>query len=353
MKCEQCGEKINLRSGKSANFCPSCGNKVETQSSMSIFDNVESALRHIVENFGTDVLLGSRVIPLFNDLTHSQLKDEMVLIKMFSDSGVLECLKEAMLKPMSEQKLSIKRAKSKLPKFVQNSKDVDIMLHSYGAALGWQLPKPETAPSQPQSTSIRTSSGTEIAPKVGSIHIFSNINWRVLAIENKKALLISEEILEHRKYNVNVDKKGITWGDCMLRKYLNDEFYNSLGEAKSAIDLTRNMTPNNPWYGTLGGASTIDNIFVLSLDEVCRYFGDSTANLREKGSTGNEYFLNDSNDSTRVAYHGNKGDLWWLRSPGLNANCVAAVYDNGWIGVAGYGAQHDDGGVRPALWLNL
>ena len=203
------------------------------------------------------------------------------------------------------------------------------------------------------------SNNVSVYPSVGSIIKFADIDWRVLSVENNKALFISEKILEKRPYNV--EDKGITWENCTLRKYLNNEFYNKLGAAKSAIAETRNSNPSNPWYGTAGGNATTDRVFLLSLDELVKYFGDSgdLANKRRKDNKCNNdsdgIFVCDQYNSARIANYRNEGALWrwWLRSPGYLGSCAAYVYDDGDVVVGGTAVNSDSGGVRPALWLNL
>ena len=186
--------------------------------------------------------------------------------------------------------------------------------------------------------------------EIGSIYQFANIDWRVLDIQNNKALLISEKILEKRPYNVEYE--DITWEKCNLREYLNGEFYNKLGTAKSAISETRNSNPNNPWYETLGGNATTDKVFLLSLDEVCRYFGDSTTELRNVRK--DDWYFSDKNNPNRIAKDGNQNACWWwLRSLGYNSFTAAVVDDDGFVYVRGFIVFNDSGGVRPALWLNL
>ena len=84
-------------------------------------------------------------------------------------------------------------------------------------------------------------------PAINQRITLAGIDWRVLAVENNKALLISEKTLEERPYNV--EPKDITWEHCTLRQYLNGEFYNKLGDVKSIIAETHNNNPNNPWHG--------------------------------------------------------------------------------------------------------
>jgi hypothetical protein len=208
-------------------------------------------------------------------------------------------------------------------------------------------------------------------PRIGSTYSFAGYDWRVLDVKNNRALLISEKVLEERPYH----RPGgeITWEQCTLRKYLNEEFYNKLGVAKSAIVETRINNPKNQWYDTMGGNATIDKLFLLSLDELVKFFGDSgdLLNKRRKNCYGkvknDGRFIVDSYDSARIAKDGRGRVLkWWLRSPGLNSSHAANVNLNGSVSVSGvdvdvdfdldYGLDFDKFfycGVRPALWLNL
>ncbi|MCL2079199.1 MAG: DUF6273 domain-containing protein [Oscillospiraceae bacterium] len=185
----------------------------------------------------------------------------------------------------------------------------------------------------------------------------AGIDWRVLAIDNNKLLLISERILENRAYHKY--DSYITWEDCQLRKYLNGEFYNKLGAARAAIAETYNSNPKNPWYGTNGGNATTDKVFLLSLDEVVKYFGDSgdLANKRRKDGSGNlksdGYYVGDQYNRARIAKLDNEANWWWLRSPGRLSSTAAGVNNGGGVDVDGYDVDYDRSGVRPALWLNL
>jgi hypothetical protein len=185
----------------------------------------------------------------------------------------------------------------------------------------------------------------------------AGIDWLVLDNQGGKVLLISEQVLEERPYH----KEGgdITWEKCSLRKYLNDEFYNRLGAVKGAVAETRNIDSDNPWYGTRGGNSTTDKVFLLSLDEVVRYFGDSgdLKNKKRKNYDGklesDGWYVHDRFNSARIAKD-KKGAAcwWWLRSPGYGSDRAAGVNYGGRVGVDGV-FVYGDIGVRPALWLNL
>lgn len=199
--------------------------------------------------------------------------------------------------------------------------------------------------------------------QVGDKIVFCSYDWRALDIKNDRALIITECIIEQRPYHDAY--KDITWGDCSLRKYLNGEFYDTFSTVnKSRIIPVLNKNPNNQWYGTYGGADTHDSIFLLSLDEVCKYFGDSTFKLYNKGKNQRYWFeRKDENNNNRLArLQGSEWCWWWwLRSPGrVNIKAAYIWGTDGGIGIQGNNILKGNisdgkctGGIRPALWLKL
>jgi len=209
-------------------------------------------------------------------------------------------------------------------------------------------------------------------PSVGSMIDFGGHKWLVLDVQGSNALIISEQILEQRDYH------GFYWEKCSLRSYLNGEYYNNkfTAEEKARIIETRNSNPPNPWYGTTGGAETIDKIFLLSLDEVVKYFGDSGDLKNKKRKKADEekstvdvdkgiydivtfespdgHLLNDKYNQARIAKEADgKQWFWWLRSPGEDPSSAVIVLYDGEVNVEGFGVLDDDVGVRPALWIKI
>jgi hypothetical protein len=185
----------------------------------------------------------------------------------------------------------------------------------------------------------------------------------VLAVEDGKALIITDKIIGFRVYHNTW--LSITWANCELRKYLNGDFYDSFSEADRArIAETRNVNKNNQhWNNTPGGADTTDKIFLLSLEEVVEYFGDSgqLANM-----PSDALYIDDSFNNARIAYAAKAHTFswgetvsagtawnWWLRSPGGSPNIAAFVGSDGHVGVYGSYVVDASYGLRPALWLNL
>jgi len=190
--------------------------------------------------------------------------------------------------------------------------------------------------------------------QVGEIIAFDRFNWRILDVQDNMALIITEEIVEQRAYHSKY--KDTIWPDCEVRNYLNGEFYDRFDETnKSRILETAIKNMDNPWYGTKAGNESQDKIFLLSLDEVCRYFGDSTEKLYNRGN--NRYWKkNDENNRKRLARFAAAHSCWWwwLRSPGRHNRLAAYVHGtDGCVGVNGNNVTNGGGGIRPAMWIKI
>lgn len=170
-----------------------------------------------------------------------------------------------------------------------------------------------------------TSNGTE------------EIEWLVLAKENNKILVISDKVLDAKQYN-NEIKGNTTWEQCSIRKWLNDSFLNTAfsKEEMALIQSTTVSADKNPQYSTNPGNATTDKVFLLSINEVKKYFNDFHA--RECALTA------------YAKAHG--AALWWLRSPG-SPYSAAFVYPTGALIYNGESVKVSYGGVRPALWIDL
>jgi len=228
---------------------------------------------------------------------------------------------------------------------------------------------PETALLPLLSKLLNSSIDSILMPfdiEIGDLINFGNYQWRVLDIDGNKALIITEHVIETRAFHSvsDIDNK-VTWQYSDMRKYLNGEFYNSFSEteqAKIAETVVSNL--DNPWYGQTQYLDTLDKIFLLSYEELVRYFGDS-GDLMNRHGVEMGYGLS-FGDAIKDEYNKARGVLnlegfnawWWLRSPGAprdhteNDHVTAGSVDNV-IWLCGDYVCKEDGGVRPALWLNL
>jgi hypothetical protein len=186
--------------------------------------------------------------------------------------------------------------------------------------------------------------------EIDSVFQFGEYYWRVLDIQNDRALLLADKVVEFRQYHGNFD--SITWASSDMRAYLNGEFLSGFGNTdRERIAQVTNTNPNNPWYGTSGGIDTVDSIFLLSLEEVVRYFGDSGQLVnRPQYALG----INDEYNEARGAGDINGYAAWyWLRTQGQRGSDTCAVLIGGAVVVDGDFSRDHSGGVRPALWLKL
>jgi len=197
-------------------------------------------------------------------------------------------------------------------------------------------------------------------PEVGDIIQFGEWDWRVLDVQDGRALIITENAIDRRPYHEH--REDISWETSCLREHLNGEFLESFTAIeRERIEEISVLNTDNLWYETTGGNDTIDKVFLLSLEEVVKYFGDS-GQLQDRPE-GRHWIYDEYNSARIVMIVVNDEDddgednevalWWWLRSPGYYSYRAAFVYADGRINVGGNYVNYYGGGVRPALWLNL
>ena len=195
------------------------------------------------------------------------------------------------------------------------------------------------------------------------------IKWRVLSVDGDDAFLMADQGLDCKPYNETYS--AVTWETSTLRSWLNgydasnnvdekdyssDNFINTaftMGE-RSAIQYSWVVNDDNPTYGTEGGNSTADEVYLLSIEEASNVaYGfdskfDGSSATREMRAT--EYAVQRGAGSyTVTGYAGN--NTWWLRSPGSDSSDASVVRYDGWLNC--YCVKHSIVPVRPVLHLNL
>ena len=115
-------------------------------------------------------------------------------------------------------------------------------------------------------------------------------------------------------------------------------------DEKSYIQSTTVTADKNPSYSTSPGNNTTDKVFLLSINEVNKYFGSDSA----RQCQGTAYCY------AQGAYNVSNGNCWWwLRSPGCDSDRAAAVDRDGSVYYLGDAVDDDYDAVRPALWIDL
>ena len=169
------------------------------------------------------------------------------------------------------------------------------------------------------------------------------IERKVLDKKDGKALLISKYGLDCQPYNTSYT--AVTWETCTLRSWLNSTFYRTAFNStqQALIAETAITNPDNPYCGTDGGNYTTDNVFLLSIDEVNRYFASNS--MRMCAAT----VYAQAQDA--LSFSG--GFNWWLRSPGEDRRHAAFVIGAGSIYLEGAYVHYGIYVVRPTIWVNL
>ena len=167
----------------------------------------------------------------------------------------------------------------------------------------------------------------------------SPIEWLVLDVNENEALLISRYGLDCKQYH-NV-RSDITWEDCDLRKWLNNDFIKSAFSEEEAkkIKVSELKNENNLQYNTRGGNDTKDRIFCLSITEAKQYFRRDRDRQCQPTAYAQKHGVSVNYDCC----------YWWLRSPGFSRSFVTGVDAYGALCLSGCLVDFDLRAVRPAL----
>ena len=177
------------------------------------------------------------------------------------------------------------------------------------------------------------------------------IEWTVLDKDGMSLLLISKQALDCQQYNTSYT--DVTWESCSLRKWMNGTFLNKAfnAEEQAQIQNTTVSADKNPEYNTNPGNATTDKVFLLSINEVEKYFNSDearkcapTAYAKAQGAYTSDSYKTASGAATCC---------WWLRSPGYYQYYAALVFDDGSVYYYGNYVRSASVAVRPALWINL
>ena len=197
----------------------------------------------------------------------------------------------------------------------------------------------------------------------GKTYSVEPIEWRILKVENGKALLIAEEIIDNRPYNSTSETvdgyHGNNYAHSDIRKWLINEFYNTAFSSAEknfivATTLDNSAAPTDfnasGSYTEYSSESTTDKVFLLSKDEANTYAS------KYFGTTGTDYAY--ANGMTLGAGAGSgKGVYWLLRTAGNNTFQIYYVHMR-WGKYVTYFNWSGEGvlwpmGVRPAIYLDL
>ena len=183
--------------------------------------------------------------------------------------------------------------------------------------------------------------------------------WRVLAIRDGSALLLSEYVYENKSYTNDADWTDhpdcVSWPNSNVGAYLNDEFLvESFTEDERSCILDTQIPDGTAddlqvFLNGYSSPSFYDKIFILSSEEVKKYLGEDRV--------ANEVKHYSSFDSTY-------SQSWWVRADKVyshKADKEAGIKAEAGISVVEHSGQYDlvdptNGTyyyVRPAMWVKL
>ena len=168
-------------------------------------------------------------------------------------------------------------------------------------------------------------------------------------MKDNKALVVSEYAIDVKPYNTNC--KAATWETCTLRKWLNSTFINEAFDINEQMVIQETELKTEATAEGMSDINTKDKIFLLSIDEVNKYFNpnqsrmcNATKHAIEEGA----YCCNEKAQNSNSALC-----CYWLRSAaikpmnGTTVNCVGVInqdefpVNQNWVG------------IRPTMWISL
>lgn len=151
-----------------------------------------------------------------------------------------------------------------------------------------------------------------------------SIRWRILEIQDDKALLLSDTVFYDCRYNDEC--KWVTWENCTLRNWLNTTFINTAftSEERDLI-LSESVVSYSSQNSVSGGTAVTDKVFILSETQINKYVTDK-----------------------KIA-----GTKWLVRTPGASQSYVMYVDEKGMINEKGAYVSDAGYAIRPAMWVSL
>lgn len=141
-----------------------------------------------------------------------------------------------------------------------------------------------TTSSEPETTTVEPEPIVLPAARVGDTVYFGTyeqdnnsengqepICWYVLDEKDGKFFLFSKYILDVSIF----DDKSSVWETSLIRKWLNNDFYNTAFTDGDKTDISTTILKNSDSgiYGDEKGADTEDKVFLLSIRDLKNYFG--------------------------------------------------------------------------------
>ena len=179
------------------------------------------------------------------------------------------------------------------------------------------------------------------------------IQWSIIDYNTDgEILLFSKYAIEVLPYDENAANcgEGVLWENCSLRKWLNEEFYDS-AFTKDEQDEILNVTVENAKYVSPDAPSfeffdQEECIFLLTYSEADRYLPNGHHGFLN--CTGTQYALQKGLEVKEVLELDDYCDYWY-RNPGYGNKPEASSRFSDYYGES---VDSTNIGVRPAMWVD-
>ncbi|MDR0918786.1 MAG: DUF6273 domain-containing protein [Oscillospiraceae bacterium] len=230
---------------------------------------------------------------------------------------------------------------------------------------------------------------------LGDEVVFGKYKWNVLDIKEDKMLLLCSRPVKFTNF-MNKRIKS-TWKQSAIREYLNEKFLNHFTQEDLQRIVENDTTnPKNTVFdynADVKFANTTDKFFILSLEEVTRYFTEfeNFRTLYEAAEDDGGIFgftdmvrpgrrmrvklqINKIADvhTSSIIYgfmkqhttpekpfnllkltKGKRTFDWWLRTSGFNSLHMSVVRANGYLDFRGVFVGFQTATIRPAVWVKI
>lgn len=169
------------------------------------------------------------------------------------------------------------------------------------------------------------------------------VEWLVLETSESDVLLVSRYCLDTQPFHG--ENVPIQWDQCDLRQWMNTDMLKAMftEEELAQIGETALEARKHPHFTTSPGQDTVDRLFLLSYEEVERFFPDPEDRLG---------FATPYARSQRAWVNRENGASgWWLRTTGHSADDECRVSSEGKF--VNYDVNYKVDTVRPAMRLKV
>ncbi|MCR5781223.1 MAG: DUF6273 domain-containing protein [Clostridia bacterium] len=193
---------------------------------------------------------------------------------------------------------------------------------------------------------------------------FDPIVWRVLDVN--EGLLITENLIDSQPFqnvlyngysDANHEHYASNWAYSSLRTWMNEDFYNTAFDAEKGYINNTPLITLSSYKSQYNADTTVDKVFPLSYADVMNtsygFINDKYVVCVNRIAYGTDYARCQGLSVSSSTGNLSSGASWWrLRNP-VSGSGVRFVSVEGYVNSSYDNTNSVDGGIRPALKIDL